>query len=49
MLGAREMILIGTEHTITSLPKESWKTVACANRGEENRRIIENTLTETFI
>jgi hypothetical protein len=45
MLGAREMILIGTERSITSLPKESWETVACDNRGEEKRRIIENSLT----
>jgi len=42
MLGAKEMILIGKERKVTFLPKESWKTIACEDRGEEKRRVIKN-------
>jgi hypothetical protein len=43
MLGAKEMILIGTEFTATFLPKESWKTSAFDGRGAEERKLIKNT------
>jgi len=45
MLGAKEIILVGIEYKITSRPKESWKTPACKEMGEEKRRIMDNSFT----
>jgi len=48
MLGAKEMILLGTKGAATFLPKESRKIAVCDNRGAEEIKIIKNTLKKIF-
>lgn len=48
MLGAKEMILLGTKGIGTFLPKESRKTAACVSGGAEKSRIITNTSKKNF-